>query len=116
MNMPSVMPRKLKDLIKFLASEALKSLLGAVANNEHHGMIVRLVLQTGLRREELATFPLAYVIDPWSTQRKEIGRKCAALKLTAWSRCRASQLHCAALSTTPMSAVPSAQCTIPLTF
>lgn len=63
-NVPSVMPRKHKDLIKFLTNEEVRSLLGAVANNQHHRLIVRLALQTGLRREELATFPLAYVIDP----------------------------------------------------
>ena len=60
----SVMPRKHKELIKFLTREEVKSFLGAVANNPHHQMIVRLALQTGLRREELASFPLAYVIDP----------------------------------------------------
>lgn len=62
-SVPSVMPRKHKELIKFLTSEEVKSLLGAVANNVHHQMIVRLALQTGLRREELASFPLQYVID-----------------------------------------------------
>ena len=48
---------------KFLSMEQVKELLGAVTN-PHHRMIVRLAVQTGLRREELATFPVAYVVNP----------------------------------------------------
>lgn len=61
---PSPMPRKQKSLVKFLTTSEIKSLLHSVAQQVHHQMIIRLALQTGLRREELATFPLAYVIDP----------------------------------------------------
>lgn len=61
---PSPMPRKHKSLVKFLTTSEIKSLLHSVAQQAHHEMIIRLALQTGLRREELATFPLAYVIDP----------------------------------------------------
>ncbi|CDN87622.1 tyrosine-type recombinase/integrase [Hydrogenophaga intermedia] len=59
----SVMPRMHKTLPKFLTKDQTKSLLAA-ASNPHHHMIIRMALQSGLRREELATFPLAYVFDP----------------------------------------------------
>ncbi|WP_448091390.1 tyrosine-type recombinase/integrase [Pseudomonas azerbaijanoccidentalis] len=58
-----VMPRTHKTLPKFLSMAEIKSLL-AVAENPHHRMIIRLALHTGLRREEIAAFPLAYVFDP----------------------------------------------------
>jgi integrase len=58
-----VMPRKEKHLIKFLSLDQVKALLDATTNI-HHKMILRLALHTGLRREELATFPLAYVFNP----------------------------------------------------
>jgi integrase/recombinase XerD len=60
---PSVMPRRHRTLKKFLSKEQVKALL-AVTVNPHHLMLIRLALQTGLRREELATFPLTYVYDP----------------------------------------------------
>lgn len=60
---PSVMPRRHRTLKKFLSKEQVKALLVAT-NNPHHLMLIRLALHTGLRREELATFPLAYVFDP----------------------------------------------------
>ncbi|WP_431511012.1 MULTISPECIES: tyrosine-type recombinase/integrase [Variovorax] len=59
----SAMPRKHKDLVKFLSIQQARQLLQA-ATNEHHKALMRLALSTGLRREELATFPLAYVFDP----------------------------------------------------
>lgn len=59
----SVMPRKHTVLKKFLSRQQAASLL-ATAKNPHHQIIIRLALQSGLRREELATFPLAYVVDP----------------------------------------------------
>ncbi len=59
----SVMPRKHRDLVKFLSKEQVKALLAAAENPHHHAMI-RFAVQSGLRREELASFPLAYVIDP----------------------------------------------------
>jgi integrase/recombinase XerD len=58
-----VMPRAHKSLPKFLSKEQVKALVTAT-ENPHHRMIIRLALQTGLRREELATFPLAYVFNP----------------------------------------------------
>ncbi|THJ50832.1 site-specific integrase [Burkholderia sp. LS-044] len=60
---PSVMPRRHRTLKKFLSKEQVKTLLAAT-DNPHHLMLIRLALHTGLRREELATFPLAYVFDP----------------------------------------------------
>lgn len=59
----SVMPRMHKTQPKFLTKEQTKALLRA-AINPHHHIIIRLSLQSGLRREELATFPLAYLFDP----------------------------------------------------
>ncbi len=58
-----VMPRAHRDLPQFLSTAEVKLLLAA-ATNDHHLMIVRLALGTGLRKAELATFPLRYVFDP----------------------------------------------------
>ncbi|MET3479462.1 tyrosine-type recombinase/integrase [Variovorax atrisoli] len=60
---PSVMPRAHRGIIKFLSREEVSALLKA-ATNPHHYMIIRFALRSGLRREELASFPLAYVLDP----------------------------------------------------
>ncbi|AYF88136.1 site-specific integrase [Pseudomonas sp. DY-1] len=57
------MPHRPKALPKFLSMAEVKALLAAV-ENPHHRMMMRLALQTGLRREEIATFPLTYVFDP----------------------------------------------------
>lgn len=59
----SAMPRRHRALIKFLSLEQARLLLGA-ATNVHHASIVRTALLTGMRREELATFPAEYVFDP----------------------------------------------------
>jgi len=59
----SVMPRKHFDLVKFLTADEANRLLTA-AENVHHHAIIRMGLKTGLRREELATFPVRYVYDP----------------------------------------------------
>lgn len=64
-----VMPRAHKDIPKFLSGDQARALLQA-ATNPHHRMIIRLALGTGLRREELATFPLALVIVPDSADRQ----------------------------------------------
>lgn len=58
-----VMPRASQSLPQFLSVEQVKALLHA-AVNPHHRMIIRLALGSGLRKEELATFPLAYVFNP----------------------------------------------------
>ncbi|MFP3586511.1 tyrosine-type recombinase/integrase [Paraburkholderia sp. SIMBA_055] len=60
---PSVMPKKHKDLVRFLSLEEAQRLLHA-ADNVHHHTVISMALRTGLRREELATFPLSYVFDP----------------------------------------------------
>ncbi len=65
-----VMPRSHKTLPKFLSMAEIKLLLNAV-ENPHHGMMMRLALHTGLRREEIASFPRAYVFDPVKTGRTE---------------------------------------------
>ena len=66
----NVMPRAHRTLPKFLSMDEVKALLGAT-ENPHHRMMIRLGLQTGLRREEIATFPLAYIFDPDKTGRRE---------------------------------------------
>lgn len=58
-----VMPRVHRDLPKYLSKDQARALLAA-ATNPHHHMLIRLALGTGLRKEELATFPRAYVFDP----------------------------------------------------
>ncbi|NMZ11860.1 site-specific integrase [Pseudomonas proteolytica] len=65
-----VMPRRHKTLPKFLPISEIKSLLASV-ENPHHRMMMRLALHTGLRREELATFPMEYVFDPEKAGRTE---------------------------------------------
>ena len=65
-----VMPRSHKTLPKFLVMAEIKSLLAAV-ENPHHRMMIRLALHTGLRREEIAAFPLACVFDPDKKGRTE---------------------------------------------
>ncbi|TWC55294.1 site-specific recombinase XerD [Pseudomonas sp. SJZ080] len=65
-----VMPRSHKALPKFLNMAEIKSLLAA-AENPHHRMMMRLGLHTGMRREEIAAFPVAYVFDPNKAARTE---------------------------------------------
>lgn len=65
-----VMPRRPKALPKFLSMYEVKALLAA-AENPHHRTMMRLGLHTGLRREEIAAFPLAYVFDPDKAGRSE---------------------------------------------
>lgn len=57
-----VMPRASQSLTRFLSVEQVKALVN-VAVNTHHRMIIRLALGSGLRKEELATFPVAYVLN-----------------------------------------------------
>lgn len=65
-----VMPRTYKALPRFLSMAEVKALLSAV-ENPHHRIMMRLALHTGLRREEIATFPLAYVFSPEIAGRTE---------------------------------------------
>lgn len=65
-----IMPRKHRALPKFLSMDEIRTLL-ATAENPHHRMMIRLGLQTGLRREEIASFPLAYIFDPDKAGRRE---------------------------------------------
>ncbi len=59
----SEMPRSLSIPPKFLSPPQVRALVKS-ATNPHHRAIIRLALATGLRREELATFPLAYLSNP----------------------------------------------------
>ena len=58
-----VMPRAHQSVPRFLSVEQVKRFLSVVVN-PHHRMILRLALGSGLRKEELATFPLAYIFNP----------------------------------------------------
>lgn len=105
-----VLPRKHKDLPKFLSKPQIQALLAA-AENPHHKMMIRLGLHTGLRREEIATFPLAYVFDPHKAGRHErnvrirldpgdgcgIRTKGSRVREIYISRGFLSQLHCYAV-------------------
>lgn len=56
----NVMPRRWRQLPAFLSSEQIHSLI-ITTRNPHHRMLLLMALNTGLRREELASFPLAYI-------------------------------------------------------
>ncbi len=58
-----LIPRSFKTLPKYLSISEVKLLLAAI-DNPHHLMMIRLALHTGLRREEISTFPQTYVFDP----------------------------------------------------
>ena len=65
-----VMPKARRHLPQFLSTSQAKALITA-ARNIHHRMVIRTALHTGMRREELATFPMAYVFDPIAAGRSE---------------------------------------------
>jgi len=65
-----VMPRAHRVLPKFLSMDEIRALLQA-AENPHHRMMMLFGLRTGLRREEIATFPLAYITDTGKNDRRE---------------------------------------------
>lgn len=65
-----IMPRQHRVLPKFLSMDEIRVLLKK-AENPHHRMMIRLGLHTGLRRAEIASFPLAYVFDPDKAGRQE---------------------------------------------
>lgn len=65
-----VMPRAHRVLPKFLSMDEIRALLQA-AENPHHRMMMLFGLRTGLRREEIATFPLAYISDTDKNGRRE---------------------------------------------
>jgi integrase len=60
---PAVLPRNQRIAPKFLNIAQAKLLVEAAAD-PHYRMIIRCALLTGLRREELATLPAAYVVNP----------------------------------------------------
>lgn len=72
-----VMPRHQPTVLKFLPKAEVLKLLAA-PSNVHHRMLIRLALHTGMRREELGTFPVAYVFDP---DRKSGGTKNVRIQL-----------------------------------
>lgn len=64
------MPRNHKSLPKYLGMTDIKLLLSAT-ENPHHRIMIQLALHTGLRRNELATFPVTYIFDPDKMGRTE---------------------------------------------
>ena len=60
---PNVMLREVKGPLKLLSRAQVKILLETIRNPTHK-LMVRLALQTGLRKEEIATFPKKYIINP----------------------------------------------------
>ncbi|HCF3403484.1 site-specific integrase [Pseudomonas aeruginosa] len=54
------MPRAHKKTPKYLTRDGAKALIEA-SDNIHHRTMIKFALQTGLRRVELATFPVAYI-------------------------------------------------------
>lgn len=57
-----LLPKKPKNLPKYLTHEQIHKLMDSITN-PHHYMIIKFALQTGLRRAELATFPLSYILN-----------------------------------------------------
>lgn len=70
MTVRDVMPRLHKNAPEFLTASQVRAVLAAAAN-PHHLTMLQLALGTGLRKEELATFPVAYVFDPERAGRQE---------------------------------------------
>lgn len=60
---PDVMLKTQPTEIRVLTRYQIEALLGAIKNPTVH-LMTRLALTTGLRKEELATFPASYVVDP----------------------------------------------------
>lgn len=60
---PDVKVKVPKRLLKVLSVSEVTAFLGALTNRTHN-LMARLQLQTGIRVEELVTFPLRYVFDP----------------------------------------------------
>lgn len=58
-----VMLKTPRTVLRVLSKHQSRDLLEALKNPTHQ-LIVRLALSTGLRREELATFPLKYIVNP----------------------------------------------------
>lgn len=58
-----VMLKTPRTVLRVLSKHQSRDLLEALKNPTHQ-LIVRLALTTGMRREELATFPLKYIINP----------------------------------------------------
>lgn len=62
---PDIMLRQPRTTIKVLTKDQVITLLRSIENPTHK-LMVRLALATGIRREEIATFPLKYIFNPAS--------------------------------------------------
>ncbi|MBN8431442.1 tyrosine-type recombinase/integrase [Microbulbifer salipaludis] len=59
---PNVLLRNRRALIKVLSKHQIREFLECITNNKHK-IFARLALGSGMRREELNTFPLKYVVN-----------------------------------------------------
>ena len=67
---PNIMLREIDAPIRILSLKQISE-LARVVTNPTHQLIVRLALETGLRRSELITFPEKYVVD--TSDRNDLG-------------------------------------------
>lgn len=67
---PDIMLQQPRTTIKVLTQEQVKILLRSIKNPTHK-LMIRLALATGIRREEIATFPLKYILNPASIRTEE---------------------------------------------
>lgn len=61
---PDIMLKEKPDLIEVLTRAQIHQLLQHLRPNKTHFLMTKLALATGLRKEELMTFPLKYVFNP----------------------------------------------------
>jgi site-specific recombinase XerD len=60
---PDIKPKVPKRLLKVLSVSEVAAFLASLTNRTHR-LMARLQLTTGIRVEELVTFPLKYIVDP----------------------------------------------------
>ena len=75
---PDVLLAEKRPVLKVLSGEDIRRLLDGTRHNPTLNNIIRMALQTGLRKTELLTFPRKYVINPGreSTHRSMIRVNC----------------------------------------
>lgn len=66
-----VMPKADHDLPRFLSREQVRHVL-RVTRNPHHRMIIQFAFQSGLRRAEIATFPLSALVKPVGVKTRNV--------------------------------------------
>jgi hypothetical protein len=88
---PDVLLAEKKQVLKVLTREEIRRLLDGTRGNPTLNNIIRMALQTGLRKTELLSFPRKYVINPAreNTHRSMIRVNCDPRDM-AWSRAGSS--------------------------